>query len=150
MIGWYIFLTFGFLILCYLVKCDYDIWKYFHDLRKEKGELTMNEQTKQALDKAAKSFGVNWYRNSVWHDVTEVPVYHDDCFRSNQIAVTGGTSDADTMAVCSMISENEIYSPVSRKEYKWGECPFTKWAYVEDLLPTSVYMEFSSKIKTEE
>lgn len=102
------------------------------------------------LDMAA-HFGANWYRNNVWHEVEkEMPTYHDDDIHTNQIAVIGDTSGGVSMAVCSMISKDEIYSPVSRKEYKWGECPFTQWAYVEDLLPTPGYKEFSSKIKTEE
>lgn len=68
---------------------------------------------------------------SVWHDVKEKPIYKN---REIQLAVYGITTIGDAMSVCSLIDKNTIYVPLNDKEYKWGTCPFTKWAYVTDLL----------------
>ena len=96
-------------------------------------------------EKPAKDFteGTDWYRNNVWHDAKkEKPVYYDDDSHTNQIVVIGNTPVGVGMSVVSLISEDTIYSIVTRKEYKWGCCPFSKWAYMEDLLPTEGYKEF--------
>lgn len=107
----------------------------------------MKEETRKKLWKKAE---YNWPENNeehcnfanaymmgatdlmkeVWHDASkEKPVYDSD------IAVTRHLSGGLHMSVCAMVSDDIIYSPVARKEYKWGSCPFTHWAYIEDLLP---------------
>lgn len=82
-------------------------------------------------------FGANWYRNNIWHDKREVP----ECKEDDQIIVYGQTSAGIGCSVCGIIEDGVIYSPLTGKEYKWGECPFTKWAYINDLLPTEGYNE---------
>ena len=82
-------------------------------------------------------FGANWYRNNVWHDRREIP----KCKEGDQIIVFGQTSVGVGCSVCNVIGDRVIYSPLTQKVYKWGECPFTKWAYIEDLLPTEGYKE---------
>lgn len=82
-------------------------------------------------------FGANWYRNNVWHDRQEIPNRKED----DHIIVCGQTSAGVGCSVCCMIADGVIYSPLTHKEYKWGECPFTKWAYINDLLPTEGYKE---------
>lgn len=84
-------------------------------------------------------FGANWYRNNVWHDRRETPEYKEE--KNNQILVYGQNSAGRGCHVCSMIADGVIYSPMTHKEYKWGECHFTQWAYIEDLLPTEGYKE---------
>lgn len=84
-------------------------------------------------------FGANGYRNNVWHDRRETPEYKED--KNNQILVYGQNSAGRGCSVCSMIADGVIYSPMTHKEYKWGECHFTQWAYIEDLLPTEGYKE---------
>lgn len=82
-------------------------------------------------------FGANWYRNNMWHDRREIP----KCKEDDQIIVYRQTSAGVDCSICGMIAEGVIYSPLTKKEYKWGECPFTKWAYIKDLLPTEGYKE---------
>lgn len=84
-------------------------------------------------------FGANGYRNNVWHDRRETPEYKED--KNNQILVYGQNSAGRGCSVCSMIADGVIYSPMTHKEYKWGKCHFTQWAYIEDLLPTEGYKE---------
>ena len=71
---------------------------------------------------------------SVWHDVSKKPFYDNDSLWGNQIAVYGESSMGKSVAVCCMIDADTIYSPISKQEYAWGTCPFTKWAYVKDLI----------------
>lgn len=80
-------------------------------------------------------FGANWYRNNIWHDKREVP----ECKEDDQIIVYGQTSAGIGCSVCGIIEDGVIYSPLTDKEYKWNQCPFTKWAYINDLLPTEGY-----------
>lgn len=70
----------------------------------------------------------------IWHDVSERPVYSKDSKNCNQIVVYGGDEWEYSLSVCSMIGENTIFAPISGREYRWGKCPFTKWAYAEDLI----------------
>ena len=79
---------------------------------------------------------VELVRQNLWHDVQEVPEYKEDS--TNLILVCGQTSLGLGCSVCNMIAEGVIYAPLMYKEYKWGECPFTKWAYVDELLPTDI------------
>lgn len=70
---------------------------------------------------------------SVWHDADVMPEYKDDSLSDNQILVYGNQGGEST-SVCSLVAPGIIYSPVMKEEYDWGECPFTKWAYVDDLI----------------
>ena len=72
---------------------------------------------------------------TVWHDISERPRYIKGETTKNTIAVTGDTSVGPGMSVGTMVDEDEIYAPVSEKVYKWGECPFARWAYITDLMP---------------
>lgn len=81
-------------------------------------------------------FGANWYRNNVWHDIKEEPVYREDDPYHNQILVYGQSSAGKGFSVCCMIDSGIIYSCVTEKEYDWSKCKFDQWAYIEDLVPT--------------
>jgi len=80
------------------------------------------------LDVAA-HFGANWYRNNIWHDATEVP--------DSNMELLVITEPFD--APCVMTSNSDRFRERAKQ-----------WAYIEDLLPTPGYKEFSSKIKTED
>ena len=69
----------------------------------------------------------------LWHDADVMPEYKDDSLSNNQILVYGNQGGEST-SVCSLVAPGIIYSPVMKEEYDWGECPFTKWAYVDDLI----------------
>lgn len=71
----------------------------------------------------------------VWHDMSERPRYIKGETTKNTIAVTGDTSVGPGMSVGTMVDEDEIYAPITEKVYKWGKCPFAKWAYITDLMP---------------
>ena len=79
------------------------------------------------LDMAA-HFGANWYRNNIWHDVTEVP--------DSNMELLVITEPFD--APCVMTSNSDRFRDRAKQ-----------WAYIEDLLPTPGYKDFQSKIKTE-
>lgn len=79
--------------------------------------------------------GAQWQKNHIWHDTNETPVYIEGDKYANSILVFGKTSLGLGSSVGNMVDENTIYTPINEKEYKWGECPFTKWAYVRDLTP---------------
>lgn len=68
----------------------------------------------------------------VWHDTSIKPIFTDDP-SSNQILVFGETPAGKSLSVCSMIDSDTVYSPVTKKEYKWGACPFTKWTYADNI-----------------
>ena len=72
--------------------------------------------------------------SKVWHNTNEIPNYNEDDMYSNQILVFGKSSVGQGCSVCSMIDKETIYAPISHKEYNWGECPFTMWAYISDVL----------------
>jgi hypothetical protein len=72
--------------------------------------------------------------SEVWHKISEVPNFVSDNTYTNSILVCGETSLGIGASVCYMIDQDTIYAPIASKEYKWGECPFTMWAYVRDLL----------------
>lgn len=72
---------------------------------------------------------------SVWHDITDIPQYIEGDTTHNTIAVIGRTSVGTGMSVVTMIGEDEIFVPLTQKNYVWGECPFEKWAYITDLIP---------------
>ena len=72
--------------------------------------------------------------SEVWHKTSEVPNFVSDDTYSNSILVCGKNSLGIGASVCCMIDKDTIYAPITGKEYKWGECPFTMWAYVRDLL----------------
>jgi hypothetical protein len=72
--------------------------------------------------------------SEVWHKISEVPNFVSDNTYTNSILVCGETSLGIGASVCHMIDQDTIYAPIASKEYKWGECPFTMWAYVRDLL----------------
>jgi hypothetical protein len=74
---------------------------------------------------------------SVWHDKSEKPLYNKTSDALNMIAVAGVnrySNGQEAMSVGELLSDGKIYAPISGKEYKFEECPFTKWAYVKDLL----------------
>ena len=77
----------------------------------------------------------------VWHDVSEKPEYIEDDTTHNTIAVAGMTSVGIGMSVATMTEENEIFVPLTKKSYSWGDCPFTKWAYITDLIPDGLIKE---------
>ena len=73
---------------------------------------------------------------SVWHDKSEKPLYNKKNNALNMIAVAGVTkfsNGQEAMSIGQLLPDGKIYTPISGKEYKFEECPFTKWAYVEDL-----------------
>lgn len=72
---------------------------------------------------------------TVWHDMSERPRYIKGETTKNTIAATGDTPVGPGMSVGTMVDEDEIYAPITEKVYKWGECPFAKWAYITDLMP---------------
>ena len=74
----------------------------------------------------------------VWHSISDKPEFIENDTTHNTIAVIGRTSVGIGMSVGTMIDENEIFVPLTQKSYDWGECPFTKWAYIEDLLPSKL------------
>lgn len=80
------------------------------------------------LDMAA-HFGANWYRNNLWHEIDEIP---------------------DSNMVLLVITE-PFDSPCVRtsNSVRFRERA-KRWAYIDDLLPTPGYKEFSTKIKTED
>ncbi len=86
-------------------------------------------------------FGANWYRNNIWHDAKEMPVYKESDPCGNQILVHGRTPQGEGFTVCNMIDNGLVYTPLTHKEYVWSECKFEQWAYVEDLLPMEGYKE---------
>mgnify|MGYP007012505945 CR=1 FL=1 len=81
-------------------------------------------------------FGAYWYRDNVWHDIKEEPVYREDDHYHNQILVYGQSSAGKGFSVCCMIDNGIIYSCVTEKEYDWSKCKFEQWAYIEDFVPT--------------
>jgi hypothetical protein len=76
--------------------------------------------------------------DNVWHSITEKPYYIENDTTHNSIVVIGKTSVGIGMSVGTMIDKDKIYVPLTQKEYVWGECPFTKWAYITDLIPESL------------
>lgn len=84
---------------------------------------------------------------SVWHDVTETPRFIDGDTTRNSVAIIGPTPVGVGMSIGTMIDENTIYSPLTRKEYAWGECPFTKWAYITDLIQERFLQEYDKQQK---
>lgn len=87
--------------------------------------------------------------SEVWHDASEKPIYKSYSKNGNQIAVYGKTSIGYGMSICSLIDNNTIYSPVAKKEYVWGDCPFTKWAYTSDLLNLDNSCNFGKNLQEE-
>jgi len=85
---------------------------------------------------------------SIWHDVKEKPIYKNGLIE-RQIAVYGITTMGESLSVCSLIDESTIFVPINGKEYTWGTCPFTKWAYVTDLLNLSNSCNFENDRKEE-
>ncbi len=79
-------------------------------------------------------FGAKWYVNNLWHDIDEVPEYTEGDDTANQIIVFGKTRTGKGCSIASMIAEGILYAPVSGMTYKWGDCPFVKWAYAKDIL----------------
>lgn len=75
-----------------------------------------------------------WFHGAIWHDIDEVPKYTEGDNTANQIIVFGETRTGRGCAVASMVEEGILFAPVSGMEYKWGDCPFKKWAYVKDIL----------------
>ena len=106
--------------------------KFLQQLYPNGWHCWLDEQRMEAISMAIKALQEEHVKN-VWHDVKEKPIYRKGIFE-NQIAVYGITTMGEAMSVCSLIDENTIHVPINDKEYKWGKCPFTKWAYVTDLL----------------
>ena len=101
----------------------------------------LNKEGYQYLEeKPEKDFieGTDWYRNKVWHDIKETPVFNPANIACNQILVIGKIKSAHggfAGSVCQIMDDGTIYAPVSGHHYVWGTCPFSQWAYLEDLLP---------------
>ncbi len=89
--------------------------------------LTLSEQ--EAIQDA-----ISWFRGTIWHDANEVPKYTEGDITANQIIVFGESRTGRGCAVASMVEEGTLFAPVSGMTYKWGDCPFKKWAYVKDIL----------------
>lgn len=87
-------------------------------------------------------FRVNEYREeepntSVWHNKSERPFFDKRKNSLNMIAVAGVTKffkGKESMSVGHLLSNGRIYSPLTENDYDFEECPFTKWAYIDDLL----------------
>lgn len=79
--------------------------------------------------------------DNVWHSITEKPEYIENDTTHNSIAVIGKTSVGIGMSVGTMIDKDMIFVPLTQKHYVWGECPFTKWAYITDLMPEGLIKE---------
>lgn len=77
---------------------------------------------------------ITWFLENVWHDVSEKPKYTEGDEFANLILVFGKTSLGYGCSVGNMVDDKTIYAPIAEKEYKWGMCPFTKWAYVSDFV----------------
>lgn len=85
-------------------------------------------------------FGVAWdmiikRETGLWHDVSEKPRFDNTVGSLNQIVVSGkNTAGFTAMSVASLNKDGTLFCPINKKEYEWGECPFTKWAYAKDVL----------------
>ena len=86
-------------------------------------------------------FGVAWdmiikRETGLWHDVSEKPRFDNTVGALNQIVVSGKNtaSGFTAMSVASLNEDGTLFCPINEKEYEWGECPFTKWAYAKDVL----------------
>lgn len=82
---------------------------------------------------------ISWFFNVIWHDINEVPKFIEGDNTANQIIVFGETETGKGCSICSMVGEGIIYAPISGMTYKWGNCPFKKWAYVKDILTAEIY-----------
>lgn len=70
-------------------------------------------------------YGVQWQRNSVWHDANEEPEY-DECFIYENVVQAYHTD-------CIYPSEDEAFIwKVYAKD--WG---IVRWAYIKDLMPNT-------------
>lgn len=71
-----------------------------------------------------------------WHSVDEKPQYDEHDIFKNGILVCGETSQGKGMACCSILDEGAtIFCPLNEKEYDWGKCYFTHWAYCHEIYP---------------
>ena len=61
--------------------------------------------------------GADWYRNNVWHEISEDPTEFDSPF----LLINSSTCD---LFKCDYL---DVFKNVAKK--------FDKWAYIEDLLP---------------
>ncbi len=91
------------------------------------GNNTLSEQ--EAMYDA-----IMWFKGALWHDVNEVPKYTEGDNTANQIIVFGETRTGKGCSIGSMVAEGTLYAPATGVTYKWGDCPFIKWAYVKDIL----------------
>lgn len=115
----------------------------------------MTEQMKQALEKVtvedtgkkkdypistqdACMHGASLFVKLLWHNVSEKPVFDPANIACNQILVIGEikSSHGDFAgSVCEIMDDGTIYAPISGHNYEWGTCPFSKWAYLKDIIP---------------
>lgn len=80
---------------------------------------------------------LKYRKASVWHPVSEKPVYDKTEGALNLIAVSGITKYSKehfSMSVASLLEDGRIHSPISRRSYVFDDCYFTKWAYTDDLV----------------
>ena len=83
------------------------------------------------LETAVK-FGANWYRNNVWHPVSEKPAGVDKADRDILIVTMGPVYYGNKLQTWHIIS----YMTWDWVKLHAGE--FDKWAYLEDLLPDNI------------
>ena len=129
------------------IDIDKKVEEYDDTIRQMQGALGYDSYTIQLeVDSYRKGLEVGfqtaWIQilnreKGLWHDVSEKPRYDYTVGALNQIIVAGknsATGGLIAMSVGSMSDEDTLYCPLNDKEYKWGKCPFTKWAYAKDIL----------------
>ena len=77
----------------------------------------------------------------IWHDASDRPEYAADSRSNNQILVFGPTENGGKCSVCTLMESGAVYTPLNHELYQWGQCHFTKWAYVDELLPRDDYAD---------
>lgn len=129
------------------IDIEKKVEEYEDTIRQMQGALGYDSHTIQLeVDSYRKGlcagFDTAWVQicireKGLWHDVLEKPRFDNTVGALNQIVVSGkntASGGSTAMSVASLNEDGTLFCPINEKEYEWGECPFTKWAYAKDVL----------------
>ena len=70
-----------------------------------------------------------------WHGKDKRPEYRADSRSSNQLLVYGSSKFGEGCSVCNIMDDGTVYAPIAGERLMWLDCRFTRWAYVDEIMP---------------